>query len=301
MSDHVVGDIVDYLEGRLDPDREQVFKNHLAECADCAADYAVALQFHEHGVKEGLRHLDAERIAVLASEPEARITEFEQQHLDGCENCRSEYEWAKTHPGEDEWDAIVSTRESARRVDTPRKSWRWGWKPAGVGLAAAAAAILLIIALPDRRDISDLARIEPVPVRISRASVTPGTFEAFRLRGLELYRSEDYAAALEHLGRAYDAKPEDDEVPLYIGSAHLMLGQLQDAARFFKAVSNKTSNDAIREESLWQLANAQIAAGLVTEARSVLEEVIASAGPHAADARALLEELAAASDAENGN
>jgi tetratricopeptide (TPR) repeat protein len=301
VSDHVVGDIVDYLEGRLDPDREQVFENHLAECAECATDYAVALQFHEHGVQEGLRHLDAERIAVLASELESRITEFEQRHLDDCEDCRTEYEWAKAHPGEVEWDAIVSTRESARRVDTPRKSWRWGWKPVGVGLAAAAAAILLIIALPDRHDISELARIEPLPVRISRASVTPGTFEAFRLRGLELYRSGDYEAALEHLGRAFDAKPEDDEVPLYIGSAHLMLGQPQDAARFFKSVSNKTSNDAIREECLWQLANAQIAAGLIAAANSTLDEVSSAAGPHAADARGLLEELAEAPDTENGN
>ena len=288
MSDHVVGDIADYLEDRLDPEREQAFKNHLDECAECAADYAVALQFHEHGAREDLRHLSAERIAILASEPEARITEIEQRHLDECENCRSEYEWAKTHPDEDAWDSVVS---AAGGLATPRKSWRWGWKPVGVGLAAAAAAILLIIALPDGRDVSDLAIMEPLPVRISRAPVTPGTFEAFRLHGLELYRSEDYAAALEHLRRAYTARPEDAEVPLYIGSAHLMLDQPKDALVFLEVAIEKTTNDAIREESLWQLANAQIAAGLVTDARSVLEKVIAAAGPHAADARQLLEKL----------
>jgi len=289
VSDHVVGDIADYLEDRLDPEREKAFKDHVNECADCAGDYAVALQFHEHGVREDLRHLGAERIAILASEPEARITEFEQQHLDDCETCRSEYEWAKTHPDEDAWDSVVSAAEGPA---TPRKSWRWGWKPVGVGLAAAAATILLIIALPDGRDVSDLAIMEPLPVRISRAPVTPGTFEAFRLRGLELYRSGDYKTALEHLARAYNVRPDDDEVPLYIGSSHLMLGQPKDALVFLEAAIEKTTNDAIREESLWQIANAQIAAGLVPEARHVLEEVIASAGPHAARARQLLEELA---------
>ena len=299
MSDHVVADIADYIEGRLDPDREQSIRDHLYRCTECAADYAVAWQLQEHGVREGLRHLGAERIAVLASEPEAKITEFEHQHLDDCENCRREYEWAKTHPEEDEWAAIVSTRESARRVDAPRKWWRWGWKPAGAGLAAAAAALLLIIALPNGRDVSDFARVEPLPVRISRTSVTPGTFEAFRLRGLELYRSGDYAAALEHLGQAYDAKPEDDEIPLYMGSAHLILGQPQEAAVFFKAVSGKTSNDAIREESLWQLANAQIAAGRADEARSVLKEVLAANGPHTPVAKELLEELAEHVGSEN--
>ena len=294
MSNHVLGDIADYLEGRLDSDHERLVKDHLDWCAECAADFAVALQLHEHGVTRGLRHLAAERIATLASEPEARITDFEQQHLDSCEDCRNEYEWAKTHPAEDEWDSLTSAAEGRA---APRKLWRWGWKPVGAGLAAAAATILLIIVLPDGLDVRDLARIEPLPVRISRATVTPGTFEAFRLRGLESYRSEDYAAALEHLGRAHDAKPEDDEVPLYMGSAHLMLGQLQDAADSFKAVSNQTSNEAVREESLWQLANTQIAAGLVSEARSVLEEMAASKGPHAAEARKLLEELAGYLDA----
>ena len=300
MSDHVVGNIGDYLEGRLGPEREQAFKDHLAECAECMADYAVALQFHEHGVKEGLRHLDAERIAALAIETSESFIAAEQKHLDQCAECMEELDWAKTNPGDDVWDAIVTTHTQARGAGS---RWRrlFGWKPVSVGLAAIAAAILLIIASPGSRDVSDFARIEPLPVRISRASVTPGTFEAFRLRGLELYRSGDYEAALEHLGRAYDAKPEDDEVPLYIGSAHLMLGRPQDAARYFEAASNKTSNDAIREVSLWQLANAQIAAGLIAAARSTLDDVSAAAGPHATDARGLLEELAGAPDADNGN
>jgi TolA-binding protein len=290
VSDHVTNDIADYIEGRLDPDRENLVRAHVEGCADCAAELALALQLQEQGAARGMRHLDAERIAAVASDSKVQMTELERQHVSDCERCRSDFELASTVPPEDEWDAIVSATDTAKRKTAHTKPWFLSWKLVPAALAAVVAVVLFIIVPSDKRDFSHLAQIEPLPVHISRGAVTPGSFEALRRRGLELYRDGQYAGARDQLTRANEMQP-DAEVQLYLGSIELLLDNAEVAIPVFEMILDGAPRNAIRAEALWQLANVQLITGQTEHAGKILQELIALGEKRGNDARVLLENL----------
>jgi Flp pilus assembly protein TadD len=136
-----------------------------------------------------------------------------------------------------------------------------------------------------------LARIEPLPVRISRSVAEPGSFEAARVRGLEHYRDGDYDVAAAAFGDALTLKPGDAEILVYLGSTELLRGDDERAARYLEAGLAVAEAAPLREELLWQLANARLRAGNVAGAKQALSKVVELGRAHASEARQLLDSI----------
>jgi len=276
MSDHVVDQIADYLADRLDDKAVRAVKKHVAGCEECAADFEFAREFQEQAVMQGAAHPYPDRIMTVAIDRKS-ATATERAHLANCRDCRAEITWI----------AQTSQVPPAAR---PLRRWIWG-----AGVVALAAVIALLVLLPGDRSGQDdalrpLARIEPLPVHISRGPVEPGSFEALRPRGLELYRDERDTAAGEQFALAAAVR-RYAEIYLYRGSVELLLGRPQLAATFFGAVVGSTTDETLEEMATWQLANAELAADRQEGAEAALARVVAMEGAHTAAAAALLAEL----------
>jgi hypothetical protein len=297
MSDHIVDQIADYLEGRLAPDATRAFESHLEECEACAADVEFARAFQTGAVEQGLMHIRPGRIVALADDPSV-TTEIEERHLMDCSSCRSELEWVRTSSASDVADGGGSPagRDSGLHPTRDRKS-RWafsrGW---GLGLVTAAVAVLaVLLMLPDGtvdpERARGLARIEPIPVNITRSPVSPGSFEEARLIGLESYRDGDYGRAAERLDEAVDLRPDAAELYLYLGSAAMLDNDYEPATRYLQTCIERAGNDALRDEAMWQLANAYLAGGDVNSARTTLQRIRDAGGARAGDSTRLLTRL----------
>lgn len=279
-------------------------QRHLDSCEDCAADVAFARELREQAAAQGLRHLAAERIVALAS-GEAPGAE-ERAHLEGCSACRAELEWAER---QDPVDTILpEPPPDVARADGQRRgpAWRWIW--GGVTAAAAALAVFFMLPLdrgteppapgpapiPPRASppapIAGLARLDPLPVRLTRAPVEPG-FEEDRVAGLEAYQAADYPAAIGHFRRALDARPAHDETALYLGSAELMTRDAAAAAATLEPLAQRAADPVVRSEALWRLANARVLLEREADALATLRVLRDLGGERGSEAAALIEAI----------
>ena len=285
---HIIEQIADYIENRLTPEVHREVEMHLDKCGECAAALAFAMKLREEALAQGLAHIRPDRIVALSADRHA-ATPAEAAHLAACESCRGEMEWAGSGTAEDA--ATEDADEDSRRRTTPSFARRW-WPAGAVALAAVVATLIFLPRGPrDAGDLSGRLRIEPLPVNISRGAVEPGTFEAARLRALELYRDGNYTNARRAFDEALVLAPGDAEMLLYLGSAELIQGNPAGAALHLAAGANRAEEPPLREELLWQLAHAHLAAGKTGDATSALEQVVALEGRHADEARGLLAEI----------
>ncbi len=283
---HILEQMADYLENRLTPEQRREVEMHRDRCSECGAALAFAMKLQAEALAQGLAHIRPDRIIALSGNRDT-ATPAEQQHLDTCESCRRELEWASAGE-EDEMPGGEDVDENSRRRAVLSFARRW-WPAVTV---AAAAVIATVIFLPrgsrDPVDYTALASIEPLPVRISRSAVEPGTFEAARLRGLELYRDGDYAGARAALEEALGLKPGDAEMLLYLGSSESLAGNFAHAATHLEAAVATADAPALREEALWQLANARLALNDIPAAKLALVDVVELDRGRADHARELL-------------
>lgn len=284
MSGHVTDEIVDYLDGRLDPERREIFMQHLAGCAECKAAVDFALTLRETVDAQGLAHLDADRIVALAATPEG-MTGGERAHLEACPDCRLELDWVTSRPGEPASTGLGLERFGSRR-----------FRILAPVAALAAAAALLIVFLPARKprpgtDLAALVHVEPLPVQITRGVPAAGSFEEARLEGLEAYRDGDYARAADACSEALVRKPGDAEMLLYRGSAELLTGRPGPAATDLEEGLRRTDLPPLREELFWQLASARLLLGDRSTATDALNHVIDLNGRRTGEARRLLDAL----------
>lgn len=276
MSRHVDLEIADIVTDRLSESREREIAAHLDECDVCAAGLAWARGLRDEALRQGLRHLMPMRVVELAGDPPA-ASEVEYGHLKHCTECRDELEWARRVREED----VASISAAAR-------SFRWIW------LAGATAAIvLLLIFLPRQRDAdySRIARVEPLPVRISRAVPEPGSFEESRLLALESYAAGEYTAAQGHFEAAAELDPDNAEVQLYLGSTLMLTGELDAAANHLNLARDLSGDSRVGDEASWQLANLMLIRGRRTDALGILRELQTGGGHRSEDARKMIESL----------
>jgi tetratricopeptide (TPR) repeat protein len=227
---------------------------------------------------------------ALAPGP-GEASEVERAHLASCAQCRRELDWASELPEADQVDEEDDLGESGSGAEPSRPRslpTRWAW--AGF---AAAAVVLTLILVPrgPGPDLAALARVEPLPVRITRAVPEPGSFEEARLMGLDSYAAGDYADARGHLARSLELEPNNGEMLLYLGSAELLLGELESAMEHFRAARDRSPDGVVRDEAAWQSANAALLGGRREEAVNLLEQLGNYDGSRGDDARALLEQL----------
>ena len=158
---------------------------------------------------------------------------------------------------------------------------------------AAAAVVLTLILVPRGADVdyAGLARVEPLPVRVTRSVPEAGSFEEIRLLGLDAYAAGDFAAAREYLLRAVELEPDNGEMLLYLGSTELLEGQVEAAIDHLEKARERSPDGAVKDEAAWQLANAALLDGRPEDAVRVLEKIGEFDGRRAEDARALLDSL----------
>jgi len=135
--------------------------------------------------------------------------------------------------------------------------------------------------------LAPLARIEALPVRVTRESFEAGSFEEARALGLEAYQNATFDSAAAQLRVALDRNPGDPEVSLYLGSAELLLGN-PAAAMPPLEVASRAKDAAIQEEALWQLANGWLLMNQGDDALATGRELGARGGVHAAEADSLV-------------
>ena len=160
----------------------------------------------------------------------------------------------------------------------------------------AAAAVVLFVALGELGGggsrslrVAHLASVEPLPVQTLRGGAEPGSFDALYEEGSAAYRDRDWARAATRFEAAL-ALEEDALAALYLGSARLLATPDEPgrAAVALRRAVDAAVDPLVREEALWQLAQAHVLADEAGPARTALESARELAGRRAADVEALL-------------
>jgi tetratricopeptide (TPR) repeat protein len=252
-------------EGRLADAPAAEVRAHLAVCGACVADARAALA----------------ELAEAAAEAGGTSAAAA-----GAASTRS----AAGAPGAPaERRAEVASRGEPPRLRLVATKGAW------IGLAAAALLLFLLRPFgpdaPSPRDAIELARFEPLPVRVPRGEAD-GAEAAFR-EGLGHYAEQRWDAAEAAFARAAELAPERVDVALYRGSTALLAGRPEEAlAHLDPALS---AAGTMGREARWQRAMALFALARPEEARAELE-ALAEGEPaqhRAADAVGVLEDLAA--------
>lgn len=275
MSRHIELEIADLVAGRLPRAREDELRAHLEGCEACAAELAWAERLRDEALRQGLRHLPPMRVVELTEGGEA--TPAERDHLERCGDCRDELEWSRNAPADD----------GAGKA-APASFRRWVW------LTAAAAVIVLALFWWPRtpqRDWTAIARIEPLPVRITRSAPEGGSFEERRLIALEAYAAGDWSVARERFVSALELSPDDAELLLYLGSAELLDERHEQAASHLRRARDLADGPRLADEARWQLANLALVEGRPADAVPLLRELASAGGHRAAAAKELIEPL----------
>lgn len=283
-NDHVLDLVLDYLEGRLDPDRTDEVRQHLRGCDDCRQDFEHASALRGATIEAELRHIHSHRIVELADG--LHPTVHENQHLDACETCRRELEWSGDLdlPVEllEEGPAPVETRRGLFGLPLPVVQW---------GSVLAAAAVLVVLTLPRGDDaLRSLADVRALPVEVD---VTRAASTAMD-RGLTAYADADYRTSQAEFQRAVREEAGYAEAYLYLGSSQLHLGEVASAIQNLAQAIQSTDTDELDRTGAaahYLLGNAYLLQGREGYARSNFERVITLDGLFVPEAREQLEKM----------
>jgi hypothetical protein len=161
-----------------------------------------------------------------------------------------------------------------------------------VSVLAAAAALLLFLQPWSSQDLASIARLEPLPVRITREVPEARSFDAERLQLLSSYRDGDYASVLAHASAALTLRPGDGEITIYAASAEALSGEVDLAALRLDALLIDTDQPAqLLREARWQRAQLALLDDDAQRARVELEILVREDGIRQQDARLQLERL----------
>ena len=233
--------------------------------------------------------------------PDTEVEAFEE-HYFGCQHCFSELQLR--HAAALELASQPAPKASRTAVKV-RSFYSWA-------LAAAAVLVLAITGVwiarqrsrvdstpstavlqnTDQKLFEELARIEEAPSYL-QATIRGGTEgpaqEKFR-QGMQLYQQGKYAEAVPYLRSAAESDPELFPRKFYLGITLLMTNQNDEAIQNLLSLVKSSSNPYL-EESHWYLAKACFRKKDIKSGKEQLEAVAGLNGPHAPEARRLLERL----------
>lgn len=276
--------------GELPESEARRCAEHLTTCADCRERTAVAgalAAWAEPGPlpERGAECASEADLAALAGGaldpgPAGRL----RAHVADCPRCLV---------------VLQAAVEASSRVSDvlPGPGHRGRLRPLRWAPLVAAAAAVLMLALWPREtappSVAHLASLESLPVSTARGGAEAESFEGLFERAGAHYEAGAYAAADELFARAAALRPEDGLTALYLGSARLLSGRPADALPELERGATLERDPGTRDELLWQLAQARLAAEDAAGARLPLEELRAGAGHRAGEAARLLERLEA--------
>jgi hypothetical protein len=252
MDAHVVDLVQDVLFGHVDRETACRVHAHLAVCDECAADYTFAFRLRD---------------ASMAAPLDASLAQFLETL---------------------EMPAASSAQAPVRRLR------RLSVRPTRIAVSflAAAAALLLLVRPWSDDEFASIARLEPLPVRLTREAPEPESFAEARLQALSAYRDGDWTTALARCETALQRRPGDGEMTVYAASAEAFLQRLPAAAERLDALlADAAQPIAILREARWQRAQLALHEGDDDRARVELEFLVRESGIRQEDARAQLQQL----------
>lgn len=285
---HLDDTLGDFVLGRLTAFEHQRWVDHLASCAACREQVALAQSMREDGV-----HLGADRIVEIADDASTVRTD-EAAHLDACEQCSGEI--AKMRMLEAPLDLVLAedvTRRTLgpRRTTAPRSSRRRASIPMALFAVAAALVVVFLPRGDEQGLMRGFAQIDPLPVRITRAAAEPGSMDEARLLGLEAYRDAQWTHAVEQLTTAR-IRGGGAEVGLYLASSHLQLDRDELAlAELDRVLADSTANAGLLDEARWLRVQLALRAEDPASVERWLRAIEAAEGRRAPDARALRDRM----------
>jgi tetratricopeptide (TPR) repeat protein len=292
--DEIRAKMADYLLGRLSESERHEVRRALEDDAELAAEFRFAQELEQKWSTS--EELEAERMVELADG--GAMTEEEERHFAQHALDRRALEMLREVGAMPRYE---STEHQPRRAEAhaPRQSFRLSAGRWSAALVAVAAALVLMLGpWSDSKDVdlSRYAQIEVLPVRISRGSAEAGSFEEYRLQGLERYRDQQWSASIAVLDSALALRTDDAEVLLYRGSARLHRGEFEMARESFRRASaiNASRGEIVsplHEEILWQLAQCELSLGERKNATVLLQGLAAGRGARGARAIRQLESL----------
>lgn len=238
---------------------------------------------------------------VLLGQVDAATAARVHAHLVRCDECAADYAFAfrlrdaAAAPAENEaelielLDAIEApsaqiTRPLRRVLPMPA---RWS-----MSLVAAAAAILLLLRPWSGDDFAAIARLEPLPVRVTRDVPEPHSFAEARQRALMAYAEADYVGAIAYCDSALARQAGHGEMLIYAASAEALLARTQAAAkRLDQLLSDAREAPSILREARWQRAQLALLARDVELARRQLQSLAEESGLRQEDAKVQLAQL----------
>ncbi len=109
------------------------------------------------------------------------------------------------------------------------------------------------------------------------------------IQGVEAYRLKHWPRAETHFLRTLQDVPEQSDLHVLVGLVKLYRNRLEEAIFHLKMALR--GNTALREEAMWNLAQAYLLKGKLDEARKLLQPLAAANGSFADHAREQLQQL----------
>lgn len=153
------------------------------------------------------------------------------------------------------------------------------------------AIVLLLFLLPTRQ-LSDLARIEPLPYRPLSIKSGAGVDEAKRIfdEGMNYYVQKEYQEAISKLTEALQKHPGSSTFHFYLGLCYLLTEQVNPAIQHLQK-SLELSDASNPELACWYLGNAWLLKEKSSDALESFEKVVAFKGDYEWEARDIIEEI----------
>jgi len=283
----------------LSPDDRAALTAHLRDCEACRDRYALYRSLgydqavHARPLPDPGPECPEEMTVALLAEGELDGSEAHaaRSHVVDCPRCFQLLD-----------AAMAEVRHQRQAVEAPSAVPVMVDQPSGlsaflarllrprvVGPAVGVLAMVLVIAIFPRTggdDLAGLARVEPLPVRVTRDVTDDAGVEAPYAEGRAAYASGDYARAID----AFERSAADAERDLFLASALALAGR-DDEARPLLEGTLERAPSPLAHEGRWLLAQLELRSGHRPEAVLLLREVRDARGRRSAAAAELLDAL----------
>lgn len=156
----------------------------------------------------------------------------------------------------------------------------------------AAAVVLLLVFLQTSDNLSDLARVEPVPyhpLKI-RGEILTGDVNQLFEDGMQAYTQGNYSEAIKKLELAIHQDSNDVKLHFYSGLCYLLLDKVDPAIKHLQRTIDSGDN-IFQEKAYWYLGNAWLLKQNAKSALTKFEKVTELEGDYEWRAREMIEKI----------
>lgn len=158
-----------------------------------------------------------------------------------------------------------------------------------IAIPATAVVVLLLFLLRPSPELSDLARIEPVPYRSLQVKSGVESTDAERLfeEGMAVYVQKDYANAIGKLVLAVRLDSSNASFHFYLGLCYLLSDNVDPAISHFQ-LAIALGGDSVLEKAYWYLGNTWLLQGKREVALEAFRKVVEIEGDYQWEAEEII-------------